>query len=67
LTGLQIKKKNPRLRCHPKSSPKCLLFLDRGNRQPSTALTEFSERKNILRDDGARGADQGRMLGKLRP
>ena len=64
LTGLQ--KKNPRLKCHPKSSPKCLHFLDRGNRQPSTAVTELSERKNILRDDGARGADQGRRLGKPR-
>ena len=54
LTGLPIKKKNPRLRCHPKSSPKCLRFLDRENRQPSTAVTELSERKNILRDDDAR-------------
>ena len=44
LTGLQIKKKNPRLRCHPRSSPKCLRLLDRGNRQPSTAVTELSER-----------------------
>ena len=43
LTGLQIKKKNPRLRCHPRSSPKCLRLLDRGNRQPSTAVTELSE------------------------
>ena len=68
LTGLPIKRKNPKLRCHPTSCPKCLRLLDRGNRQPSTAVTEHSSRhiNNILRDDGARGADQGRMLGKLR-
>jgi hypothetical protein len=41
LTGLQIKRKNPKLRCHPRSSPKCLRCLDRGNRQPSTAVTEL--------------------------
>jgi hypothetical protein len=42
LSGLPIKKKNPRLRCHPRSSPKCLRYLDRGNRQPSTVVTERS-------------------------
>jgi hypothetical protein len=54
LSGLQIKKKNPRLRCHPRSSPKCLRFPDRGNRQLSTAVTELSERENILRDEVSR-------------
>jgi hypothetical protein len=55
LTGLQIKRKKPKLRCHPRSSPKCLRFLDRGNRQPSTVVTESPSRENILRDDGTRG------------
>jgi hypothetical protein len=51
LSGLQIKKKNPSLRCHPRSSPKCLRYVDRGNRQPSTVVIELFERENILRDD----------------
>ena len=61
LTGLQIKKKNPRLRCHPRSSPKCLRLLDRGNRQPSTMVTELSEpEKHLARRRRSRSADKGK-------
>jgi hypothetical protein len=40
----------PEIKVPPESSPKCLRFLDRGNRPTSTGVTELFERKNILRD-----------------
>jgi hypothetical protein len=51
LIGLQTKK-NRRLRHHPRSSPKRLLCLRRGNGQPSIAVTELSE---PVADAGDRG------------
>ena len=57
----------PEIKVPPQIIPEIPPLPGPGNRHPSTALTEFSERKNILRDDGARGADQGECLASFVP
>jgi hypothetical protein len=49
-----MKGTNRRSSSRRKSSPKSLRYPERGNRQLSSAVTELSERENILRDDVSR-------------